>query len=232
MKHWLSSQPPPWTSNLQLRLAPYFPKINANRRQIALSFLANNRLDSGSELFPFVARALTNSNSTERLIAAAAMARIARTTNNIDADAALRALLPLSYELNDSSPVIAATGVRLYNLNYEIDRAIEEIDPQRIFHPLLVLELGPLPNRVGAARELAELPRMPERAVPLLIANLSSTNRSVQEACAIALAKYEAQALPALPTLSNLLSHPRPRIRAAASNALSVINAKETNAHR
>ena len=41
-----------------------------------------------------------------------------------------------------------------------------------------------------------------------------------QENCAIALGKYGENASSALPALTNLLAHPRARIRTAASNAI------------
>ena len=226
LRHWLTAQPPGWTSNLQIRLSPYFPRIAANRRKIALTFLGQFSVEGSGQLFPLIVTVVSNKNAVDQRLAAAALARIALTGKNIDVDTALRALLPISYGMKDEFET-RALGYYIWNVKYDVDRAIERIDPQRVYHPLIVLELGPLPNRVGAARELEAFPRMPERAVPLLIANLSSTNRSVQEHCAITLGSYREQAKPALPALSNLLSHPRERLRVAASNAISNINATD-----
>jgi hypothetical protein len=104
-----------------------------------------------------------------------------------------------------------------------LDGCIRQLDPQYLYRPLLVLELGPGPERVGAAMNLADFPRFPERAIPLLITNLNSTNRAVQQNCALALGKFGAQARPALPALTNLLNHPKDFVRGAASNAITSI---------
>ena len=227
LRHWITAQSPSWTSNLQVRLTSYFPRLTANRRNIALSFLGQFSVERSEELFPLIANAISNKNTLDQRIASAALVRIAGSGKNIDVDTPLRALLPISYSMKGEHFHVSGGGFYFSNVKYDVDRAIEAIDPHRVYHPLIVLELGPLPNRVGAARELTDFPRMPERAVPLLIANLSSTNRSVQEQCAIALGNYESKAKPALPALSNLLSHPRERLRVAASNAISRINATD-----
>ena len=106
--------------------------------------------------------------------------------------------------------------------------AILLIDPDWRHRHLLTLELGPEADRVGAAWALSNTPTEPEKAIPLLMANLSSTNRALIENCAIALGKYGPPAEPALPLLTNLFTHRKLAIRMAASNAISQIRVSET----
>ena len=90
---------------------------------------------------------------------------------------------------------------------------------------LSTLALSSPADRVGAAWALGNSTHAPDKAVPLLMQDLNSTNRALIENCALALGKYGAPAHPALPLLSNLLDHPRPAIRSAASNAIRDISA-------
>jgi hypothetical protein len=228
LTNWLSTSQSAWQTNLHARLLRsgyHFPRITGDRRSIALSLLVHTQLDPQLDFAPMLVPILSNLNESDLLKAAQLISRTGPRTNEMDATPALRALLPVSYKY-EAAEARHTEYFFSSSTKIEIDRAIESLDPKRKFHPLIVLELGPLPNRVGAARELAENPRLADRAIPLLIANLTSTNRSVQEHCALALARYRAQATPALPALSNLLTSSRERVRLAASNAISSITAK------
>lgn len=222
--NWLASGPVAWKVNLGERLLKYdfhYPQLMADRRSMGWSFLAEFPIPiSGSELFPYFATVVTNGNRTDLQNAARVMMRVIHSGNNIEVEPVLRALMPLHYRMQETSGAAPVSVGFSWPSAYDIGHCIEMADPQRIFRPLLVLEIGPMPDRVGAARELREYPRMAERAVPLLIANLGSTNRSVQEHCALALGEYGEKAHAALPALSNLWAHPKERVRVAASNAL------------
>ncbi|HEX7859228.1 MAG TPA: HEAT repeat domain-containing protein [Verrucomicrobiae bacterium] len=236
LTNWLASTPPKWQVKLGERLRQHnadYLHWSVNRQSLAWSFLAEFPIDAGRELIPYFYLAKTNANERDYRIACIAMSSILSKGKNTDPDIALRVLMPLLYESRDDSAakVLRPTASPLWvgHLQffspYSVERAIDTIDPQRTLRPLYILEIGPLPARVGAAMELADSPRLHERSVPLLIANLSCTNRSVQERCAIALGKYGPTAAPALPALSNLLAHPRPYVRKAASYAIVAIQA-------
>jgi hypothetical protein len=225
LTNWLATAPSPWRTNLhaRLRASGYdFPRITADRRSIALTFLTRSPFDPKIDLTPILVPMLINLNEPDLLMAAQLISRTTQRVNNIDVTVALRALLPVSYRYE--AVEAKQLGFSSYN-KFQIDLAVGKLDPDRLYRPLVVLELGPIPNRVGAARELAENPRLADRAILLLIANLTSTNRSVQEHCALALAAYGTQANLALPALSNLLTSSRERVRLAGSNAIASIKA-------
>src|SRR5687767_4912795 len=228
--NWLATDTPSWKSNLQVRLQARgydFPRLTSNRRSIAWQFLAENPMEIGSDALPLFAMAVTNGSPRDAFYASQAIARLFRNIDHIDVETALRILLPLYHSMQ------TVTGGKSFGfepmatpqsmLAMSIDRCIRDLDPQSLYRPLLVLELGPVPERVGAAMNLADFPRFPERAIPLLITNLNSTNRAVQQNCARTLGKFRSQARPALPALTNLLHHPRDFVRLAASNAITSI---------
>ena len=67
----------------------------------------------------------------------------------------------------------------------------------------------------------------PERVVPLLIANLTNTaGANLLQSVCDALAAYGTNATPALPQLTNLLTHPRPAVQEAAGNAVGRIGGR------
>lgn len=227
--NWLATAPVKWRLKLGEKLGKYNAdhlNLRVNRRLIAWQFLAEFPVGSASELLPYFAQAIDSTNQADLALMARAVARSLEGATNVDVDAVLRVLMPLKY-----NPQLPGAQARQYSPlspvyfspAYSIDHAIERVDPNRMFRPLYVLELGPTPERVGAAMELADFPRMPERAVPLLIANLASTNRSVQEHCAVALGKFGEKASNALPAIEKLLTHPRERVQLAASNAIIAI---------
>jgi hypothetical protein len=234
LTNWLASAPVPWKAKVGEWLWQYdadYLQWSVDRRMMALQFLSQYSLGAANDLLSIVARELKNTNRFDAISLISAVSRNLEGSQNVDADQALRVLMPLKYDpswrlwrpkANRFSHLYA--NVDSYTLNDAIDR----VDPERKYTPLYMLELAPLPERVGAAMELAASPRLPERAVPLLAANLSVTNRSVQENCAVALGKYGVQARSALPALTNLLVHPRERVRMAASNAVVAINGTNT----
>jgi hypothetical protein len=228
--NWLATDTPSWKSNLQVGLQARgydFPRLTANRRSIAWQFLAENPMEIGSDALPLFAIAVTNGSPRDAFYASQAISRLFGNIDHLDVEASLRILLPLYQNLQ------TVTGGKSFGfepmatpqsfLAMSIERCIQQLDPQYLYRPLLVLELGPTPERVGAAMNLADFPRFPGRAIPLLITNLNSTNRAVQENCARALGKFGPQARPALPALTNLLTHPRDFVRLAASNAITSI---------
>jgi hypothetical protein len=226
--NWLTAERPTWKSNLQVRLAAkgyYFPRITEDRRLIAWKFLAHSGIEVSSDLLPFFAtltKNATNVHRTELPYAGMVLGRMFRNATNVNVEVALGALMPLKYQLWGTVPGPLLNGPSY--LQQSVERYIDYVDPGRIYRPLCVLELGPEAERVGAAMELADYPRLAERAVPLLTANLGSTNRTVQENCAKALGRYGGKARMALPALTNLLEHPRERVRLAASNAIVEIS--------
>ena len=104
--------------------------------------------------------------------------------------------------------------------NYHLDQCIAALDSDHTLRHILTLESGAEADRVGAAWALGNARERPVRVVPLLMTNLGSGNLSLVENCVIALGEYGAEARGALPVLSNLLGHPKPGIREAASNAM------------
>jgi hypothetical protein len=232
--NWLTTPPLSWKQKLGERLLKHnadYLNLSADRRRMALSFLSAYPIDAAPELLPCFAITAQSTNRADIVLTIAALTRLCQSGTNIDIDAALKILMPLKYSEQPEarSSLRSSQGTMdYYHLlsvstvysPHNLQRSIDSVDPARAFVPLYVLELAPEAERVGAAMELAAHPRMPERAVPLLIANLGSTNRSVQENCAIALGKYGDNARSALPALTNLLAHPRARIRTAASNAI------------
>ena len=228
--NWLATDTPSWKSNLQARLESHgyeFPRLTANRRSIAWQFLARYPMEIGPSALPLFAIVVTNGSPADAFYAAQAISRMFQKIDHVDVESSLRILIPLYHNLQ--------TVTRGQTLGFEpmatpksmlaasIERSIQQLDPQYLYRPLLILELGPVPERVGAAMNLADFPRFPERAIPLLIANLNSTNRAVQQNSALALGKYGDRARPALPALTNLLHHPRDFVRLAASNAITSI---------
>jgi hypothetical protein len=223
--NWLATEPLPWKMKLGQRLRAYNAdhlNLSVDRRALAWDFLSEFPIGAGNELLPYVRAATNSTNQLHVIQAVVAFVRNLRSAKNVDVEEAMRFLMPLKYQLGSSQGF--GPYYRFSSWSHELEGAIESLDPQRLLRPMYVLEFGPIPERVGAAMELTSLPRMPERAVPLLIANLLSTNRSVQEQCANALSKYGAAARDALPSLTNLLTHPRARLRLAASNAIVAIH--------
>jgi hypothetical protein len=225
--NWLATKPVEWKLKLGERLRGYnadYLNLSFDRRAIAWNFLSDFSIGAANELLPYVEAAIHSTNQVGLYRIAAAFNRNMQGAENVKVEEALRALMLLNYALK-RSPV--DTGLQYSSIywNANIDGCIETLDPQRMLRPLFVLELGPEAERVGAAIELTQTPRMHSRAVPLLIRNLSSTNRSVQEQCANALSQYGKEAKVALPALSKLLGHPRERIRLAASNSIAAITA-------
>ena len=224
--NWLATDTPSWKSNLQVRLKAHgfdWPRLTANRRSIAWQFLARYPMEIGPDALPLFAMAVTNGSPQDAFYASQAVARLFNTTNRVDVEAGLRVLLPLYHKLQSMLGPKSPFATTESFLAMKIDACIDKLDPQSLYRPLLNLELGPAPARVDAALNLAYFPRFSERAIPLLISNLNSTNRSVQEYCARALGKFGHQARPALPALTNLLDHPRDFVRLAASNAITSI---------
>ena len=225
--NWLATTTPPWKSNLQVRLQARgydFPRLTENRRSIAWKFLAEHPMEIGPGALPLFAMVVTNGSPNDVFFAGQAISRLFQNVDHVDVEAALRILIPLYQNLKSITPAGAHPfGTRESILAMGISGCIEKLDPQSLYRPLLFLELGPAPERIDAALNLAYFPRFPERAIPLLISNLDSTNRAVQENCARALGKFGHQARPALPALTNLLNHPRALIRAAATNAITSI---------
>jgi len=234
--NWLASEPVSWKVKVGEWLRQYdadYLQWSADRKMMALQFLTEFPLGAIDELLPMAARELANTNRSYAMLYVGALTRNVAAAENIDADETLRVLMPLKYNASVLAGGVGNSGsIRIpfysFGSNYEIDRAIERVDPDRKHVPLYMLEFAPLPDRVGAAMELAASPRLPERAVPLLVANLAVTNRSVQENCAVALGKFGGNARSALPALTNLLEHPRERVRTAASNAVVAINGSNT----
>jgi hypothetical protein len=227
--NWLASAPPTgWKLALGRRLARFVDvPLTANHQFIAWSFLGDfPTLIEDPELKIFLP-GLTNNDAQIRQMASRALGRQIRAGMKVDKDKVIRLLFPASSYYIAADPLPDYQGPFGYNgrppLNQEIRSIIDGIDPRRELIPLYTLEMGQIPARVGAAMELMDRPRLPERAIPLLITNLSSTNRSVQEKCALALGAYGFEARAALPVLSNLLEHPKERVRAAASNAITAI---------
>jgi hypothetical protein len=220
---------------LAKRLARFgdFPQLTADRRLIAWKFLAEYPLNLPAPELSIFVTGLTDTNHFVRSAASAALHRSFAQGMKVERDVAFRVLFPLSSshmsaqqsDLTGSRP---GTPYAWHMHNEGIAEALRNLlnglDPKREVIPLYTLEMGHIPARVGAANELARNPRMPERTVPLLIANLTSTNRAVIEGCAVALGAYGSAAESAVPHLEKLLEHPRERIRVASSNALESIN--------
>jgi hypothetical protein len=224
--NWLATGTPSWKSNLQVRLESRgydFPRLTANRRSIAWQFLARYPMEIGPDALPLFAMVVTNGSPQDAFYASQAVARLFNTLDQVDVEAGLRVLLPLYHDLQSMPGRYSPLATTESFLAMKISACIEKLDPQSLYRPLLNLELGPAPARVDAALNLAYFPRFPERAIPLLTSNLNSTNHSVQEYCARALGKYGPQARPALPALTNLLTHPPDFVRRAASNAITSI---------
>ena len=129
-------------------------------------------------------------------------------------------VLPISMQFAQFKGSYRAGSLKTSTYLY---RTVMLIDPDWRHRHLITLEFGPEADRVGAAWALGNETFAPEKAVPLLVANLSSTNRALVENCAIALGKYGPPAAPALPVLTNLLAHPKLAIRSAVSNAVTEI---------
>lgn len=228
--NWLATPPPSgWRLKFLTQLQRFIdrPDLTVNRRLIAMSFLTEFPLPIEDPKLTLFATMFAGTNLMEKGMALATVSSLVNRGMKVDTDTALRMLFPIS---SLSSVTNVSTRHRFSELYFfygdsrtSADRIIDAIDPRRDLVPLYILEMGPAPARVGAAMELREKPRHPERAIPLLVTNLSSTNRSVIENCVLALGAYGPQARAALPTLTNLLQHPRERIRLATSNTIVAI---------
>ena len=219
--NWLASSPPTgWRLALGKRLAPWvqLPSLTTDRRLIALSFLAEFPIPIHDPYLTLFAAALTN-KGPERFAASMALYSGLLRGMKVEKDHVLRLVFPL--RSGGSDPSLSGA----WAVEAEI---IDLVDRDRDLIPLYTLEMGHIPARVGAAMELTEKPRHSERAIPLLITNLTSTNRSVQEQCALALGAYGAEARSALPALTLLLEHPKDRVRTAASNAVATIKREQS----
>jgi len=229
--NWLAAAPlEGWRLSAAKRLSSFFPNLSANRQLIAWTFLRDYPVRLGDSTLSIFHCGLTNKNRRVQTAAAQAFGQQLRSGMKVDKDVALRLLYPLSsYALSGAfdEPRYGGDGfVWGAPMPEQVRNIVDGLDPRRDLIPLYTLEMGVVHARVGAAEELARNPRYPERAVPLLITNLGSTNRSVIESCACALGAYGPQAQSALPALQLVLEHPRERIRVAASNAISSITAK------
>jgi HEAT repeat protein len=76
-----------------------------------------------------------------------------------------------------------------------------------------------------AAKELGELHREPDLAVPALIQSLQSDDNYLREWSATALGKFGSQAKPAVTALTKALNDSDARVRRQAAAALKRINA-------
>ena len=234
LTNWMASAPPTgWRLALGQRLSRFanLPVLAADHRLIAWTFLSEFPVMIEDPNLAILLNGLTSTEPRIRELAASATRRQLEAGMRVDKDKTMRLLFPFSsYHFTSEQPT---EHYRSFSYSgrmpseQEISSIIDRIDPQRDLIPLYTLEMGHMAARVGAAMELTQKPRHTERAVPLLTANLASTNRSVQERCAAALSAYGSKARPALPALTNLLDHPRERVRLAASNAIVAINMAE-----
>jgi len=233
LTNWTAAPPPTgWRLALGRRLSRFvdLPSLTRDHRMLAWTFLSEFPVLIDDPDLAIFFPGLTNSEPRIRDVAALALGRQIRAGMKVDKDKIIRHLFPVSAYHQMASDQ-SMEYVKSFSFSgplpseQQIRSIIDALDPRRDLIPLYTLEMGHIHARVGAAMELADKPRYPARAIPLLITNLASTNRSVQERCAQALAAYGAEARPALPSLTNLLQHPRERIRLAASNAIVSIDA-------
>lgn len=108
-----------------------------------------------------------------------------------------------------------------------VERVISNLDGDGFIQNLLYLEDGKPTEKPAAALYFRHKPRSPERVLPLLTSNLTSTASAnlLQSVCE-ALTAYGTNAAPALPALTNLLSHPKPAVREAAERAVGRIGGR------
>jgi HEAT repeat protein len=124
--------------------------------------------------------------------------------------------------LQDSVPQVRLMAVR----------ALNKVDPQNAanadFVPVLV---GCLADTDGAAndavRELGELHRDPNLAVPALIESLHSERSFIRNNSAYALGRFGKQAKAAVPALQKALGDTDPNVRGQAAAALKRINSDD-----
>lgn len=238
LTNWLAAPPPPaWRVAVSDRISRFanIPQLAADRRLIAWKFLAEYPLTLDDPRLAIFISGLTDTNRVIRVSAIMALRR-GIGQMSLDKDETFRALYPLSslhqsaQPPNENAPRTTYSGYWFAPVADQLRDLLVRLDPARELLPLYTLEMGQIPARVGAAEELAQRPRLPERAVPLLVANLGSSNRSVIERCAVALAGYGPEAAPAVPRLQELLDHPRERVRVAASNSLAAITGASSRA--
>ena len=232
LTNWMATAPPTgWRLALGRRLSRFvdLPSLTRDHRMLAWSFLSEFPVLIDDPDLVIFFPGLTNSEPRIRDVAALALGRQIRAGMKVEKDKIIRHLFPVSayHMASDQSMEYQRSFSYSGSLPSEqqIRSIIDALDPARDLIPLFTLEFGHIHARVGAAMELTDKPRYPARAIPLLITNLTSTNRSVQERCAQALAAYGPEARSALPSLTNLLQHPRERVRLAASNAIVSIDA-------
>ena len=232
LTNWMATAPPTgWKPALGRRLSRFvdLPSLTRDHRMLAWSFLSEFPMLINDPDLAIFFPGLTNPEPRIRDVAALALGRQIRAGMKVDKDKIIRHLFPVSaYHHMASDQSMEYKRSFSYSgpvpSEQQIRSIIDALDPRRDLIPLYTLEMGHIHARVGAAMELTDKPRYPARTIPLLISNLSSTNRSVQERCAQALAAYGAEARSALSSLTNLLQHPRERVRLAASNAIVSIN--------
>jgi hypothetical protein len=227
--NWIASEPGPWKPALARklqRLSFHVPSLSADHRKTAFFFLGDFPVtNSAQELFPLLISILrTNRDPWEASQVSRALERSVAPGLRDEPESALRIFLPLFETLKENDYDTVARYNPGGSPADSLRRIIDGLDPKRDLRPLLTLEFGPEAARVGAARELQERPRQPQRAVALLVRNLESTNGSVQQQCALALPSYGADAARALPALSNLLASRKPRVRAAAEKAIAALS--------
>ncbi len=126
--------------------------------------------------------------------------------------------------LQDPEPTVRMVAVK----------ALNQVDPQNPANSesvsLLVGCLTAPPDSFSgaaaeAARELGELHREPDLAVPALIRSLQSDDNYMREQSATALGKFGSQAKPAVVALTKALEDSDARVRRQAAAALKRINA-------
>lgn len=237
VQHWLHSEQPNW----MVRLATKYPKsrwipqtwrVDLREKALLAAMLSPT---VGRGVFEDVFICLTNTPLSA--LAQGAIAEIVETNPGIFARSAqieregfVRQILVMQRELIQPTGYYVRPAGASPRRNTSIDlmslqHVLDVLDAHYSIRSLVILERGEEPAKVGAAKRVIEDPVMARRALPLLIKNLQSSNRSVIEACANSLATYGPAASNALPYLSNYLSHPKAYVSGAASNAIARITA-------
>jgi hypothetical protein len=218
---WMESPRQRWQLQFgqQLRkLGLSFPSFEADRQQVAISFLSQQPFPSEQVLWSLL-RILTNSSAHPALRQSAAFAfhAILLRTELVDKVKLGQALVPVEVQLRSAGGRAA----------WLLDQSICHCGLDDTSRYLTVLQSCPDIDKIHAVHFLGEQARDSDRIVPALTPLLRSTNQILLETVLHALTTIGPEARPALPALTNFLSRSESiQLREACTLAISKITAR------
>ena len=225
---WLGKDQHAIAFNVAFRLVPQHgaPLIPLLRKQV-LSGESSPSAREAAELVDRIFKALPPSERTQLALENADFFYLC--TSNVTRQLTIAAVRIIQVLFRYDPPNDSEATVRriwpFRRQNNNVEFLITTLDTDGFLQNMLYLESGRPSERPAAALYFRDIRREPERIIPLLISNLAPTNSAnLLQNASEALGSYGTNAVSALPMLSNLVTHPRTYVAAAASNAIQRIN--------